>query len=160
MRSKWLIGALAVSVVLNLLLAGFVVGRMSGDFGIRSGIGPVPQLKFLQEDRRREVFQGLETRRAMRPKLRKLRSAQRDMRAALISEPFEEEALSETLAEFRRRLDESQALSHQRLVAVVSRLTPDERRKLASTLDRHPKPPDRRPPRRERQPEAPSSSSK
>lgn len=160
MRSKWLIGALTVSVVVNLLLAGFVVGRMSGDFGIRGGIGPVPQLKFLEEDRRREVFRGLETRRALKPKLRKLRSAQRDMRAALIAEPFEEEALSETLAEFRRHLDESQALSHRRFVAVVSRLTPDERRKLVSTLDRHRKPPDRRPPRRERQPEAPSNSSK
>ena len=160
MRSKWLIGALIVSVVVNLLLAGFVVGRMSGDFGIRGGIGPVPQLKFLEEDRRREVFQGLETRRALRPKLRKLRTAQRDMRAALLAEPFEEEALSETLAEFRRRLDESQALSHQRFVAVVSRLTPDERRKLASTLDRHRKPPDRRPPKREHHPEAPSRSSK
>jgi Spy/CpxP family protein refolding chaperone len=160
MRSKWLIGALAVSVVVNLLLAGFVVGRMSGDFGIRGGIGPVPQLKFLEEDRRREVFQGLETRRALKPKLRKLRAAQRDMRAALLAEPFEQEALSETLAEFRRRLDESQALSHQKFVSVVSRLTPDERRKLASTLDRHRKPPDRRPPRRERQPEAPSRSSK
>ena len=160
MRSKWLIGALTVSVVVNLLLAGFVVGRMSGDFGIRGGIGPVPQLKFLEEDRRREVFQGLETRRALKPKLRKLRTAQRDMRAALIAEPFEEEALSETLAEFRRRLDESQALSHQRFVAVVSRLTPDERRKLASTLDRHRKPPDRRPPKREHQPGDPSRSSK
>ena len=89
MRTKWLIGALTVSVVVNLLLTGFVVGRMSGDFGIRGGIGPVPQLKFLEEDRRREVLQGLETRRAMKPKLRKLRSAQRDMRAALIAEPFE-----------------------------------------------------------------------
>ena len=56
MRGKWLIGALTVSVVVNLLLAGFVVGRMSGDVGFRGGIGAapkMPQLRFLEDERRR-----------------------------------------------------------------------------------------------------------
>ena len=127
MRNKWLIGALAVSLVVNLLLAGFLVGRMSGDFGFRGGFGAapkMPQLRFLEDDRRREVTRDLDTRNALRPILRELRRSQGDIRAALVAEPFEQEALSAALTEFRRRLEESQALSHRKLVAVAARLTP------------------------------------
>ena len=154
MRNKWLIGALAVSLVVNLLLAGFLVGRMSGDFGFRGGIGAapkMPQLRFLEDDRRREVTHGLETRKALRPILRELRGSQRDIRASLVAEPFEQEALSAALTEFRRRLEESQALSHRKLVAVAARLTPGERRRLARTIDRRRGQPDKKPPRREHQ---------
>ncbi len=152
MRNKWLIGALTVSVVVNLLLAGFVVGRMSGDFGFKGGMGAaplMPQLRFLEEDRRREVTRGLEARKRLKPILRELRRSQGDIRAAFTAEPFDQEALSEALAEFRRRLEESQALSHGKLVVVAARLTPDERRRLAKTLDRRRGPPDKKPPRRE-----------
>ena len=152
MRGKWLIGALTVSVVVNLLLAGFVVGRMSGDVGFRGGIGAapkMPQLRFLEDERRREVTRGLETRDALRPTLRELRRSQGDIRAAFMAQPFDQEALSAALAEFRRHLDESQALSHTKLVAVAAKLTPDERRRLARTMDRRRGQPDKRSPRRE-----------
>ena len=154
MRSKWLIGALAVSLVVNLLLAGFLVGRMSGDFGFKGGFGAapkMPQLRFLEDDRRREVTRDLDTRNALRPILRELRRSQGDIRAALVAEPFEQEALSAALTEFRRRLEESQALSHRKLVAVAARLTPGERRRLARTIDRRRGQPDKKPPRREYQ---------
>lgn len=154
MSGKWLIGALTVSVVVNLLLAGFVVGRMSGDFGFRDGMGAapkMPQLRFLEDDRRREVTRGLETRNALKPILRELRRSQGDIRAAFLAEPFEQEALSAALAKFRRHLEESQALSHGKLVAVAARLTPDERHRLARTLDRRRGQPDKRPRRREHQ---------
>ena len=158
MGNRWLVGALIVSIVVNLLLAGFVVGRMSGDFGFRDGIGAAPKLPpigFLERDRRREVMRGLDARREIRPILRELRRSQRDMRSALVQEPFDEAALSRALAEFRGRLEESQALSHKKLVQVAARLTPDERRRLARTMDRRDGPPDKRPPRRERQERAP-----
>ncbi len=151
---KWLIGALTVSVVVNLLLAGFIAGRMSGDVGFRGGMGAapeMPQLGFLDEERRREVSQGIETRRELRRILRELRRSQRGIRAAFEAEPFDQEALSAALAEFRRRLEESQALSHGKLVTVAVRLTPDERRKMAKMLDWRSKHPDKRPPRREHQ---------
>jgi uncharacterized membrane protein len=60
--------------------------------------------------------------------------------------------LSDALAEFRRRLEESQALSHGKLVAVAARLTADERRRLATTLDRRRGQPDKKPPRRKHHP--------
>ncbi len=154
MVGKWLIGALIVSVVVNLLLAGFIVGRMSGDSGFRGGFAAtpfMPQLRFLEEDRRREVTRNLQTRRELRPILRELHRSQKDIRAAFVAEPFDEGALSEALAVFRQRLEESQALSHRKLVAVAARLTPEERRKMTKALDRHRKPPDKRPPRPERQ---------
>ena len=152
MRNRWLIGALAVSIVVNLLLAGFVVGRMTGDFGFKGGFGAAPKMPpigFLEGERRREVIRGLDARREIRPILRELRRSQRDIRATLVAEPFDQEALSQALAEFRGRLEESQALSHQKLVAVAARLTPDERRRLARAMDRRPRSPDKRPPRRD-----------
>ena len=154
MGSKWLIGVLVVSIVVNLLLAGFIVGRMSGDSGFRGGLGPapsLPQLRFLEPDRQREVTQGLQSRRELRPILRELHRSQKQIRAAFVAEPFEKEALTEALAEFRGRLEESQALSHKKLVAVAARLTPDERRRLTKAMDRRRGPPHKRPPRREPQ---------
>lgn len=154
MATRWLVGALTVSLVVNLLLAGFIVGRMSGDFGFRGGFGSapiMPHLRFLEPDRQREVTEGLQSRRELRPILRKLHRSQRDIRAAFVAEPFDEGALSEALADFRERLEESQALSHKKLVIVAARLTPDERRRLTKALDRHRGPPDKRSPRREPQ---------
>ena len=154
MHNRWLVGALTVSVVVNLLLAGFVIGRASGDFGFRGGFGAapkMPQLMFLEEERRREVMQDLKARNGLRPVLRELRRSQRDIRAAFLAEPFDQEALSEALAEFRRHLEASQALSHGKLVAVVARLTPEERRRFANTMDRRHGPPNKRPPRHQRQ---------
>ena len=151
MRGKWLVGALAVSIIVNLLLAGFVLGRMSGESGFKGGIGPgpvLPQLRFLEADRRREVTEGLQSRRELRPILRELHRSQKQIRAAFLAEPFDEKALSEALADFRGRLDESQAMSHDKLVAVAARLTPDERRRLSKALDRRRGPPDKRPPPR------------
>ena len=154
MGSRWLVGALTVSIVVNLLLAGFIVGRMSGDFGFRGGFGSVPimpHLRFLEADRQREVTEGLQSRRELRTILRELHRSQRDIRAAFLTEPFDEGTLSEALAEFRGRLEESQALSHKKLVVVAARLTPDERRRLTEVLDRHRRPPDKRPSRGEPQ---------
>ena len=154
MGSKWLVGALIASIVVNLLLAGFILGRKSGDFGFREGVGAapiMPQLRFLEADRLREVTEGLQSRRELRPILRKLHRSQRDIRAAFVAEPFDEEALSEAFADFRGRLEQSQALSHKKLVVVAARLTADERRRLTRGMDRRRGPPDKRPPRREPQ---------
>lgn len=141
MRNKWLIAALVVSMVVNLALAGFTVGRMTRDFaplpGLDPMVGVVRLVRFLEEDRRREVVGDLwERRRELRPSLRAIRGAQRDVAAALTAEPFDEAALRGALEGFRERLERSQARSHEMLATVAARLTPEERAYLARALSR------------------------
>ena len=141
MRNRWLIAALVVSILVNLALGGFVVGRMTRDFapmpGLHSMIGVARLVRFLEEDRRREVVADLwDRRQAVRQSLRAIRGAQRDIAAALTAEPFDEAALREALAAFRGRLESSQAGSHEMLARVASRLTPEERGRLARSLSR------------------------
>ena len=146
MRSKWLIGALAASLVVNLVLIGFVAGRMSSGFAPGAGIDPtlgLPRLlRFMEEERRREVLaDAISYRRELRPTLRQMRAVQRRIHASVTADPFEEDALRNAFNDFRGNLEASQAKSHEAFVTVVSRLTPEERRLLAEAMRR----PHRRP---------------
>lgn len=140
MRNRWLIAALVVSILVNLALGGFVVGQMTRDFAPMPGlsmIGVARLVRFLEGDRRREVVGDLwERRQGVRQSLRAIRGAQRDIAAALTAEPFDEAALREALEAFRDRLASSQASSHEMLATVASRLTPEERGRLARSLSR------------------------
>ena len=141
MRNRWLIAALVVSIVVNLALAGFIVGRMTRDFSPMPGLDPlvgvVRLVRFLDDDRRREVVGDLwDRRRELRPSLRAIRGAQRDVVGALTAEPFDEAALREALGAFRDGLERSQAGSHEILATVAGRLTPEERAYLARVLFR------------------------
>lgn len=141
MRNRWPIAALVVSLVVNLALAGFVAGQMTRGFapmpGLEPMVGVVRLVRFLDEDRRREVVGDLwDRRRDLRPSLRAIRGSQRDVAAALTAEPFDEAALRAALEAFRQRLERSQAGSHEILATVAARLTPEERRYLARALSR------------------------
>ena len=139
MRNKWLIAALVVSVVVNLALAGFVAGRLTRGIAPAPGFDPMVGVtrlvRFLEEDRRREVMADLrDRRREFRASLRGVRGAQGQIVEAVRADPFDEEDLRRALAEFRGRLEASQAGSHEMFATMVVRLTPEERRFLAEAL--------------------------
>ena len=80
--NKWLIGGLVLSLVLNLLLVGFVAGRMSG-FGRRPDSGPIQRPAssvcsgFLRDDRRAAITPELRKQMGeLMPVLRKMRGDQ------------------------------------------------------------------------------------
>ena len=139
MRNRWLIGGLVVSVVVNLALAGFVAGRMTRDFAPGPGFDPMVGVtrlvRFLEEERRREVLGDLRRQRhEVRASLRGVKGAQGQIVEAVRADPFDEDALRRALGEFRGRLEASQAGSHEMFVTMVARLTPEERRLLAQAL--------------------------
>lgn len=142
--NRWLIGGLIVSLVINLLLVGMIIGRLSG-FGPPRGMGPDPtagffrMLGFLSEERRAAITPELRQKMGnVVPVLRTLRRNQHEVFAALTAEPFEASALTQALADLRTNLTMAQVASHQSFVEMAMSLTPDERRALASALRRPP----------------------
>jgi uncharacterized membrane protein len=138
MRNKWLVGGLALSLVLNLLLTGFVIGRLTwgapgGPPDPTAGFGRL--LRFLPEERR-DALRPLvrEEMRAVAREARGLRGEHAAMYAALTAEPFDAAALASALASLRLRLDATQEAAHRSFVALATRLTPEERRELAAAM--------------------------
>lgn len=123
---------LVISVAINLLVIGFLVGR-----GLK------------QPPARRAEWHGLnaaDARKARHPLLREAMDrhradfdarrgavlrARRSVAEAAGKDPFERAALERALAELRRETSQSQEVVHQALVEACERAKPEERQKLA-----------------------------
>ncbi len=143
MSSKWLIGGLIASVILNLMLIGFVIGRMTGPEP--SGFGPDPTMGYMRvlrelpEARREELMPVL--RQHMREMRREVRGTRADRGAlfeAMTAEPFDAAALAQALDSLQTRLSTVQSRSHAGFVDLWSRLDASERRALAVAMQRRP----------------------
>ena len=140
MKSRLLVIGLAVSLVLNLALIGFLVGaagrpppwRSSG-FDATAGFSRL--VRFLDEERREAVFgNGDDLRREIRQSLRTMRRAQHSIEEALAAEPFDPDRLAAALEDFRAQFTTNQQRSHAGLVSIMEKLTPDERRKFVESI--------------------------
>ena len=138
-RTKWLTIGLAVSLIVNLALVGFVAGRISRvEFrpmimDPMRGFGGI--LRDLPEERRESLgplFQ--EQLNRMRSSARDLRDVQERLNQAVTAEPFHRERLDAALGEFRTHLLESQERSHVAFADLVAALTPEERAQVQHSL--------------------------
>ena len=140
MNNKWAWYALAVSVMLNLLLAGFLLGRASGPpvwaaKRIDPSIG-LFRLDGLPGERRRELFAEFNVRSELRGSLRKMRGDQRAIYRTLTAETLNAEELTQAFAGFRRHFGTFQEHSHLVFIKLISSLTDEERRKVVASLSR------------------------
>lgn len=141
MKTKWIVVALGVSLVLNIAAVGYLLGSASGGASKWRGPGLDPTmgigrlLRMVPEERRAESV-ARETRRDIRASLVEVRRAQRAIDAALAKEPFDSEQLSAALAQFRERFAASQAHSHAALVDIAAGLTPQERQRFLKAVRR------------------------
>ena len=138
MKSKWIAILLITSVVLNLLLIGFIVGKRAMP---EAGADPTRHYprwtRTLPEPRRDALRPLIRTHmQAIRPSLRELRSLHRNLRAAIVADPFDAAALDKALTDLRQQNDEVQVVSHQSFVEFVAKLTPVEREQLARDVGR------------------------
>jgi uncharacterized membrane protein len=127
--------ALAVSIALNLLLAGFWVGRR-----VHGRPPPERGLPALgaEHDGRRAPLRGLfrEHGDELRDRRRAIGEARSAARETLEREPFDRGALERSLETLRKQTLASQETMHRAIVAAAEKSSPEERRKLARALDR------------------------
>ena len=138
--NRWLIGGLVVSLIVNLLLVGFMVGRMSG-FGPPPAFGPDPTagffrlLGFLDDDRRAAIAPDLHTQMGeLMPVLRKMRGDQRARLRDADCRTVRPRRARAALAELRTNLTAAQVASHRSFVEMAKSLTPEEREELARAM--------------------------
>jgi uncharacterized membrane protein len=132
--------ALAVSIAINLLLAGIWVGR-----AFRHPRPPRAgnEMAALHDERseregRRGPLRGLyrEHGDELRERRRAIGEARRAARQALDKEPFDRAALESALAALRKETGSSQEIMHRAIVEAAAKATPEERRKLGHALER------------------------
>jgi uncharacterized membrane protein len=129
-KSHWVGLALALSVAVNLLVGGALLGRL-----FRAAPAPPPPMAWALRDLDPSV------RETLRPQLRKRLSeaqpARRELRLALQSlgqalrqEPMDRDAASRALSQLRESGERYQAVLHESLLDILAEL-PAERREAA-----------------------------
>lgn len=76
------------------------------------------------------------SREALRSHRRKLRAGRKAVFEALVNEPYDETRLKEALAKIHDQSNEAQELAQEKVLALASRLTAEERAALKVSLSR------------------------
>ena len=129
-KSQWTGLALALSVAVNLLVGGALLGRQ-----FRAPAGPPPPMAWALRDLDPAVRETLRPR--LRERLSEAQPARRELRLALQAlgqavkrEPMDREAASRALAKLRESGERYQAVLHESLLDILAEL-PVERREAA-----------------------------
>jgi uncharacterized membrane protein len=151
-KSRILSISLVLSVTLNLLFVGAVVGRFMQGAPSRpmsSHLGGV--LRDLDDEARDKIRPVLENQaETIKPLRREMRQAQRQFRKLLVEESFDEGALEESLSQLRHASEQYQSGMHHQMLLVLKDLEPEQRRRVARLLMRsRSEGKDRRPRKRE-----------
>ena len=142
MRRNWLNVLLIVSLTINLILGGFLVGRLSARHPLLGGhpdptAGLFGMVREFDPARRKQLQPLLRDHfSTLRPQIRVIRDQHRAIVAALTAEPFDAQALTVELSRSREQLMETQVASHEALVDLASQLDPTERAQLAEGMHR------------------------
>ena len=142
-NNRLMVIILVVSVALNLLLVGMMLGRMVGPHPGRHRVDPAMGIRWLIGELPPERAAALaplyrEFFSTMRLRFGDIRRAQRDLRAAMLTEPLDETALRHALQSVQQQLTASQGATQEALIALASELTSAERRQLVENMERRP----------------------
>ncbi len=142
LKSRWWTLLLGLSLMVNLLIGGMVVGRLSGrgDMERLAGVSYVQLIprRFLQElprERRKEMMEII---RQNRPGLKNLREASEassvKLADVLEKENFSLDEVRGTIREFATGTESLAAKGGDVVVDIVAKLTPEERKTLATAI--------------------------
>ncbi|MDP5069351.1 MAG: periplasmic heavy metal sensor [Congregibacter sp.] len=132
-RQSALLMALLVSVAVNLLTVGFVIGQKRGPQHERPPMAWVAEA--LSTETRRKVQGQMRAQAAqVRPLREDMRKAHMAVRNAVGAENFDSEALASALQQSREVSARYQVLMHQNLVTLSAELNKEQRAALARTV--------------------------
>jgi uncharacterized membrane protein len=150
-NSRWLPIALLVSLAINVLVAGFVIGR-GMPFGERAGMHRTggerldPTAGYFRmlhkwPENRRESFRPVvrEHMKGIRSHFQKIPPLHREIQASLNAEPFDSQALEAALEKLRMHLQISQEKTHSSLVELAKTMPLDERQRLGKEMRQPPR---------------------
>lgn len=144
-EGRWTKVALAVSLAVNLLVAGVVVGDALFDGRDHRRGGPPPGLRDIgtpfvmalePENRERLMRRAAERAGPFRENREALRHRFERLLDTLRAHPFDQAATRAVLEEQRAALFERQALGEELLVEHLAAMSPEERAAFADRLDR------------------------
>lgn len=133
-KSVWIIVALLVSVSINLLLSGMLVGR---HLAAKPGGGPHMEWMLSEtDDKQRAVLKASmrEHFKATASDRRALRTAQSALRDVIAAEPYNQREVEAALANLRRTSGELQLAMHQQMATVLGELEPAARTRLLHAM--------------------------
>ena len=139
-RGRWMTLLLIVSIALNLMFVGAFVGFSLMRPDVRP-INPEVSTRWLYRALGEENRDGLrplfEQHREELGRLRgQIRDAQQSFEAGLNAEAYDPEQVSATLSEVRRAHEAYQRASHEHMVVLLGRLSPEQRQLVSKQLYR------------------------
>jgi len=140
MSNRWIKIALAVSLTLNLLIIGAILGRIST--GAASQRPFPPQMGWLVRHADAELRQSLAPRlklfhRESEALRRQVRRAQKRVQTAILDESFDADALQVNFTELRRLSGESQAMMHAAMIDILGEMDANQRQQVLESLNRN-----------------------
>lgn len=142
---RWVRVLLVLSLALNLLVAGIVLGNALTHGGPGRGPRPAemaldPVARALDPGDRRAILHGLRGNPDLRPLGEEERGAALDgIAAAVRAEPFDAARLREALSVRSDRIAAAQRAVQEALVARIAAMSPDERAAFAGRLEDGPR---------------------
>lgn len=145
MKKKWLILGIMISVTVNLIFAGFVIGKYtSGQKSLtptKSLIGLPPYTNLNPDRMTGKIFKERRLKHeAMRTRLAgilaEIQPVQDSIEMAILARPYDQQALEQAFLDFRKLLGISQEQSHRLLVEDISSMTYDERTQFVEQAQR------------------------
>ncbi len=144
MNKNWLTALLVVSVSINLLLVGVVMGRAL--FGPEDRPPLDWAMTELSEDTRQSLKQQMRKHRhETMPIRRDFRAAQKELRKILEQAPYDPVAVEQAFSRLRQATGAMQISMHTQMTQVLADLSPEERIKVYRALS-HPRGPSGRRP--------------
>lgn len=140
MSSRWIKITLVISLTINLLFIGAIVGRISS--GVPLSRPFPPHLGWMLRNVDPETRESLEPQlrklaRNSMPMRRQLRESQQAVNKLLLQDPLDQVALASSMGELRRYSTESQQQMHTTLIAIMSQLDLDQRKQVMNFLNRN-----------------------
>jgi uncharacterized membrane protein len=141
MNKRRLVGiAFVLSVSLNLLFVGAIIGRVMSGSHSRSMSPPLGWvMRNLDAETRKKIQPGLESQaKVVAPLREEMHAARREFAQLLNEQDLDEVALKKSLGRLRKASGEYQSLMHEHMVLVLKDIEPEQRGRVSRFLMRNP----------------------